>query len=91
MIRSLALRQCPRRMRPGQVKRVPLKGKLVGYWIACPGCGFVASYLLDEARFTESVDKDGIGLVGIDAPPPCIRCRRRIECADGALRSVPCS
>ncbi len=91
MIRSVGLRQCPRKMRPGEVKRVPLRGGLVGYHVACPSCGFVASYLREEALFKEVVDADGVVLVGIERPPPCLRCRQRIGCVDGELRSVPCS
>lgn len=86
-IRSAAPKACPRQLPRGGVKRVPARGGLVGFFIACPGCGFVASYLAAEGGFVEVPDPvDGTPLlIGISTPPPCMRCRRRIALTDGAL------
>lgn len=85
MLRSAPFNRCPRKLSKGEVKRVPKGGQLVGYHVGCPGCGFVAPYLAEEAGWVEQVDADGIAIVGVDRRPTCIRCRRRIGMVDGAL------
>lgn len=84
MLRSVPPTRCVRRLARGEVKRVPSVGRLVGYYVACPGCGFVAPYLAEEAGWIESADPE-LHLVGAERPPPCMRCRRAIGVVDGAL------
>ncbi|NUP12898.1 MAG: hypothetical protein HOW73_43215 [Polyangiaceae bacterium] len=83
---------CVREMPPGQVKRVPQRGGLVGYFIACPGCRFIASYLDDHHGFLEECVLPGhttpVKLVGIEKPPRCFRCRKSITVV-GASLEVP--
>jgi hypothetical protein len=43
--------KCSRLLAKGEVKRVMQRGPLVGYFLACPACGFSASYLEDDAGF----------------------------------------
>lgn len=76
---------CPRKLKAGQIRRVPGRGPLVGFHIACPGCGFVAPYLREEGGFVELDDEV---LVGVTRPPSCVRCRRRIEFRDGRLEAT---
>jgi hypothetical protein len=83
---------CPRDMKPGQVKRCMLRGPLVGYYLACPKCGFRATYLHDDCQFVEERAVDGHDfprrLIGIAAPPACYRCALRISVVDGFLEAA---
>ncbi len=66
--------QCARRMPRGMVKRVPYMGPLVGYHVACPGCGFV-----DQWRQVDQGWIERAGMVsGAASPPTCTGCGKRI-------------
>lgn len=84
-VRSAPHAACPRKLKPGEVKRVSLTGPLVGYHVACPGCRFVASYLKEEAGFVEERDELGPVLVGFTRRVVCIRCRQTIAMRNGHL------
>lgn len=85
-VRSEPAATCARKLRPGQVKRVPADPRyLVGYHVACPGCGFSAPYQVAEAGILEVADPDGALLVALEREPLCIRCRRRIVVRGGRL------
>lgn len=70
--------QCSRTLRRGQVKRVSQRGPLVGYFLACPACGFSAAYLDDACGFREVPREEGArparALVGVAHPPTCFSC-----------------
>jgi hypothetical protein len=77
------------------VKRVLQRGPLVGYFLACPACGFAAPYLDEDVGYREEPPAGQPlpagsyrALVGIDVPPACARCRRRLRVADGALEAL---
>lgn len=52
-LRHAAPGKCPQRLERGEVKRFALHGKLWAYTIGCPGCGFCAPYLADDAGYVE--------------------------------------
>lgn len=83
---------CPRDMAPGQVKRCMLRGPLVGYHLACSGCGFRATYLDEECGFVEELALEGHQfpkrLIGITTPPSCFRCKRRLSVRDGNMEAA---
>lgn len=70
---------CPRDMVRGQVKRCVHRGPLVGYYIACPSCGFKATYLDEDVLFIEECAVLGSAypkrLLRMTKPPPCYRCK----------------
>ncbi len=71
---------CARKLRPGQVKRHPLRGpKFYGYFVACP-CGFAVLWD-NEPVFVERDDR----LVRTENPVRCMGCRRLIRIADGEI------
>jgi hypothetical protein len=85
---AAAYQRCSRTLGEGEVKRVSGRGPLVGYFLACPACGFVASYLHDAAGFEEEPAPPGVWprrLVGIQTPPPCFQCGSLIGVEAGAL------
>jgi hypothetical protein len=87
---------CIQRLRPGTVKRMYYRtreGEPIGYWIACPGCGFVGPYRHEDCGFIEgamqmapAVKATG-EVMSILRPstlkattaPRCYRCHRTIE------------
>lgn len=88
-------RSCAQRLQPGEVKRVMQRGPLIGYFLACPACGFVGSYVDDAVGYVEKPDKSvtlRVGdpqreLLGTNHPPTCFRCRRLLRVADGHLEA----
>jgi hypothetical protein len=85
MIRSVHYTRCARRLAKGEVKRVPMSGALVGYHVACPGCGLVRQYLAEEAGWTEATDALGVGIINATRPPKCVICRKVIVVIEGRL------
>lgn len=79
--------RCSRTLVKGELKRVMQRGPLVGYYIACPACGFAQSYLDDEVHYVEQpVEIDGLVYMhatGMRDPGVCLSCNRRIVIADG--------
>jgi DNA-directed RNA polymerase subunit RPC12/RpoP len=77
--------KCSRRLKPGEVRRTLLKGPLVGYAIACPGCGFIETHpdLHGEMGY---IERDG-ALVGAEKPYRCMLCAREVRIADGLIRA----
>lgn len=74
---------CARRLQPGQVKRHPHKGPLIGFHIACPGCGYVSSHA-DDGTFTEvagKLDRCSVALA-------CGLCDRLLSIAGGVIMAV---
>lgn len=82
-----AYQKCTRLLVKGEVKRVMQRGPLVGYFIACPACGFSASYLHDEVTYVEELAPAGTWphkLVGIEKPPVCFKCHAYL-CVEGGV------
>lgn len=80
---SVAATACAQRLRPGEVKRcMARRDPLVGYHLACPGCGFVASYLDSDVGYVEEPAFPGTQfpkvLLGFTRAPCCYRCRREL-------------
>lgn len=66
---------CQRKLLPGQVKRyLAAPRPLLGYAIACPGCGFIELHMHERHRFDEH---EG-ALAGVAKPPSCMVCGRTI-------------
>lgn len=83
---------CSRTLKRGEIKRVMPRGPLfIGYYIACPGCGFIAVYLHDEAAFVEEdASREGRGpfqLLGIGSAR-CVGCKAALGVEDGDLVST---
>lgn len=77
---------CARKLKPGQVKRVPADARyLVGYHVACPGCGYSAPCLKEEGGILEAEEGGQRVLAALERQPLCLRCRRRIVVQDGRL------
>lgn len=84
--RTLPIKQvikCSRKLTPGEVRRTLTKGPLVGYTMACPGCGFIETQqdLHDEIGFIEKDDQ----LVGARESYRCMLCKRTITLKDGTI------
>lgn len=92
-----AYQKCTRLLEKGEIKRVSQRGPLVGYFIACPACGFSASYIHDQCGFVEEVVPQFTWprkLLGITTPPTCFKCHGYICIEGGALVTrggLPCS
>lgn len=84
-----SFQKCSRELERGEVKRCMQRGPLplVGYFLACPACGYSASYLDCEVGFVEEpVEIDGLAykrVVMIERPPACFSCKRLLVIADG--------
>lgn len=82
---------CHRKMKPGQVKRITARGPLIGYYLACPACGYRASYLDEACRFEEHPALLGAphprSLTGIGSPPPCLGCKRTLRIVEGYMEA----
>lgn len=80
---------CSRTLKPGEVKRVSGRGPLIGYFLACPACRFVASYLHDAVGYVEGPPAPGTtwpkSLLGITKPPPCYSCGSLLGVEGGNL------
>jgi len=84
--------KCVRELDPGEVKRTLGRSYLVGYNIACPGCGWRAIYLHEEVGFIEEPADPKVfpkALVGIERPPPCMKCGGLIGAEPGFLTCSP--
>lgn len=81
--------KCTRELRRGEIKRCMQRGPLVGYFIGCPACGFVASYLDEAVGYEEDPPAPGTRwprlLIGIRVPPACFMCKARLGIEGGAL------
>lgn len=75
---------CPRRLPSGHVKRYPAEGALLGYYIACPGCGHHSVHVDNEGSFTEV---EG-ALVSCTEPLTCTICDRVLSIAGGVILAV---
>lgn len=79
---AASFRTCSRELAKGQVKRCMQRGPLVGYYIACPGCGFIATYLHEDVGYVET-PTDPLTypkkLIKIERPPKCYSCKRSIS------------
>jgi hypothetical protein len=95
---------CIQRLRPGTVKRMYYRTREpLGYWIACPGCGFVAPFQQEECGFIEGPTEDAEAVkasgevVRIRRPatleatraPRCYRCHRLILLKKTEVDVVP--
>lgn len=77
---------CTQKLTKGMVKRCSLRGPLLGYYVACPCCGFAALYL-GEHNFVE--EPTGFRfpkrLIGAEVALTCYACRRALRIVDGAF------
>ena len=76
---------CPLKLAPGEYKRVPLTGPVVGHYIACPKCGFRCMVILASENPGDSDGPDGLTLAQpIKCPRPTCDFERRVV-RDGVL------
>jgi hypothetical protein len=88
--------KCSRLLDKGEVKRCMQRGPLVGYYLACPACGFSGVYLDEECDFSEQPPKTEVihdpakrrKLVGIGRSPSCFRCKRLLRIEEGFLEAL---
>jgi hypothetical protein len=77
-------------MRPGELRRVPQerRARVVGYYVACPRCGFVTPVIQGQDGVHILEDGD---LVTFSAPARCIQCLVSIalECSEATLEEGP--
>jgi hypothetical protein len=88
-------RGCHAELGPGEVKRTPRRGPLVGLFLRCPACGALGAHLAADVLPDEEPDPperpeqpSGLRLVRLDRSPTCRRCGRSICVADGVVRAV---
>jgi hypothetical protein len=72
----------PCKMRRGDLRRVPqLRGaRVIGYYVACPRCGFVTPII--QGQDGVRIEEDG-ELVSFSAPVQCVMCLVRIALVRG--------
>lgn len=68
--------RCALRLGPGEYKRVPARGKVIGHYIRCPACGYRAMVVLSFENPGDSggVDPETNQIVGgltLDNPIKC--------------------
>lgn len=61
---------------------------LVGYYIACPACRYIATYLHDEYGFEERGEKYPRELVSSKKDPICYGCTRRLHIEGGRIETI---
>lgn len=88
---AAAYHKCTRELAKGEVKRCVQRGPLIGYFMACPACGFSAAYLHDDVDYEEdppSVEpKYPKRITAINKPPACFMCKRKLVVANGQLEA----
>jgi hypothetical protein len=90
-------RKCVQKLAPGELKRTPQRGALVGYYVACPECRFPNIILDDRAgappRFIEEPptprgDVVQPALLTMRDAERCSSCRRLIQIAAGEVTAA---
>ena len=78
----------PCRLERGEVRRVPQDrgGRLVGYHVCCPRCGFVTPALEGDAGLTIKEAGDATDLT-FSRPLRCTYCRVLLHVSHGDLRT----
>jgi hypothetical protein len=79
---------CRRKLKPGDVMRVPQTHYLVGYFLACPACRFIATYLDEDHKFKEEGDRYPRLLLGCEVDPSCMGCRRVLRISGGEIEAI---
>jgi len=76
--------RCTRTLKPGEAKRVLHAGPLVGFYVACPTCGWTVIVTKDDqTTMTE-------GAEGLTFSPgvACRRCHRHVSVTAGQFDDV---
>jgi hypothetical protein len=83
---SRLYRACHAELGPGDVKRVPRFGPLVGLFLRCPACGALGAHAAGDVGPVEAPDPparpeqpSGLRLAGLGNPAKCHKCGRRIS------------
>lgn len=84
-----ALRQvdrCPAKLARGEYKRVPLKGPIIGIFLACPACGYhcITAVSGDDAGERGIVEDDS-GALNVEKPVTCLICAKPARISNGEL------
>lgn len=85
--------RCVRKLAPGEVKRVPARGGLVGFYVCCPSCAFANMVLHEERegapRFDEAEPSGGTppirSTLSLRDETRCFRCHRTIRIRAGTI------
>jgi hypothetical protein len=88
----VSYQKCSKLLVAGEVKRVMQSGPLIGYFLACPACGFACAYLDEACGYVEDPPKTVVTravrkLVAITHPPTCFRCKRTLHVEGGFLEA----
>lgn len=74
--------KCSKTLAPGELKRCMQRGPLISFYIGCPTCGFIATYLHSDVGYVETpVDPLVFPKVlrGMTNPPRCYGCKLTID------------
>lgn len=78
--------RCPAKLDRGEYKRVPLKGPIIGIFLACPACGYrvITAVSGDDAGECGKVEDDG-GKINVERPVRCLICAKPARISNGEL------
>ena len=95
VLTAASYQKCVRKLQRGEVKRVMQRGPLMGYFLSCPGCNGVATYLDKEMDYVEEPPKtvplkfqQRRALIATNKPHRCYFCKRWIYVRDGVMHAV---
>lgn len=83
--------RCPAKLDPGEYKRSPNKGPLIGVHLACPICGWRCITILGamcETSPGEAVADDEGGVLTVRGTVKCLICSKPAKIANGEFRLV---
>lgn len=83
--------RCPAKLDPGEYKRSPTTGPLIGIFLACPACGYRCITVLGAVCATgpgEAVADDSGGTLTVRGTVKCLLCPRPAQIANGEYRFV---
>jgi len=79
-------RDCVAKLRPGQYKRIPRNRDrpAIGFYIACPACGFITAILAEEHEVIDGVIEGGDEMIVMLEDFVCGRCRKAYSIQNGS-------
>lgn len=83
--------RCPARLDPGEYKRAPVTGPLIGIFLACPVCGYRCITVLGAICITkpdEAVADDSGGSLSVRGTVKCLLCSRPAQIVEGEFNFV---
>ncbi len=71
--------RCPGRLSPGEYKRVPPTGPIIGVYLACPVCGYRCITIVRAEHVVDDTD----GLLTVKEPVECLVCAKLAQITRG--------